>query len=164
MPLPPSSSHTSENTHEPFGDHSIQDAADQDQRQSTTPLAGPGSTRQSRKLQLRRAGFKGKMVPNRNITPKHMPSDSWPRNRDASAPLDLDVHTMSEIMGDSDRVMSPTSKPGILQEISNSSFRRRKHTRPRVEDSGSVFQDENVKSPRTASGQGRLDKDPFPEW
>lgn len=128
---------------------------------STTPLAGPGTTRQTRKLQLRRAGFKGKMVPQRNVTPKSTPSDAWTR-RDSSGPLDVELH-MSAVEEEIQRPRSSSGTSGILQEIGNSSFRRRKGGRPRIE-SLSIFQDENMEgSPRTASNDTAGEKEPVSE-
>ncbi|KAH0407662.1 hypothetical protein KCU90_g22739, partial [Aureobasidium melanogenum] len=52
--------------------------------QKSSPLAGPGTTRANRRLQLRKNGFHGRVLPNRNITPKRTTSDAW------SSPLNQD--------------------------------------------------------------------------
>lgn len=144
----------------------VADDADNDQRSSSTPLAGPGSTRQTRKLQLRKAGFRGKMVPNRNVTPKNnTPSDSWIRRRTPSGPVDFDMQPLSEVHTDGERSRTPSGKSGILQEINNSSLRRKKYSRPRVDEGFPVFQDENtINSPQAACIDTRLDQGPLAEW
>lgn len=130
-----------------------------EQSPSATALAGPGTTRQTRKLQLRRAGFKGKMVPQRNITPKSGPSDHWER-RDASGSVDAALQ-MSVVSEEQESPALSSRKSGILQEISNSSFRKKKSGRPRID----VFQDEGMEdSPRTVHPSGSPYKDPLPEW
>ncbi|KAF2151725.1 hypothetical protein K461DRAFT_321906 [Myriangium duriaei CBS 260.36] len=109
------------------------------------PSSGSKANRQAKKLQLRKAGFKARDMPARNITPRR--NESWSRsNISASwgskvAPL-MDVDSVSEIQ-------APSS---VLREINNSTRRRKKQTRPRVDDTVFVYQDENsIASPKVSN-------------
>ncbi|KAI7527790.1 hypothetical protein KC331_g16115, partial [Hortaea werneckii] len=58
-------------THPTWTDHAAF-ATDDDQLSPSIrrPLSGPGASRQTRRLQLRNAGFRGSAVPTRKVTPK----------------------------------------------------------------------------------------------
>ncbi|KAJ9621987.1 hypothetical protein H2203_006868 [Taxawa tesnikishii (nom. ined.)] len=113
------------------------------QRSPSAALAGPGTTRQNRKLQLRKAGFRGKTVTQRNITPNAVTPEAWiNRNAvhehspcpDGRSPLGLGYDTAMA-------KQSP-GNGGILQEVTNSSLRR-KDRKPRAETLVSIFQDDD---------------------
>ncbi|KAI4765342.1 hypothetical protein E4T52_01912 [Aureobasidium sp. EXF-3400] len=108
--------------------------------QKSSPLAGPGTTRANRRLQLRKNGFRGRVLPNRNITPKRTTSDAWssPLNQDDTPTSDLPQpeSTKTHLSARGRRSSS------ILQEISNSSLRR-KENKNKHDSVLSVFTDEN---------------------
>ncbi|KAG9856987.1 hypothetical protein KCU63_g7453, partial [Aureobasidium melanogenum] len=108
--------------------------------QRSSPLAGPGTTRANRRLQLRKNGFRGRVLPNRNITPKRRTSDAWssPLNQDGTPTSDLPQpeSTKTHLNARGRRSSS------ILQEISNSSLRR-KENKNKHDSVLSVFTDEN---------------------
>jgi hypothetical protein len=111
--------------------------------QRSSPLAGPGTTRANRRLQLRKNGFRGRVLPNRNITPKRRISDAWssPAQQDDTPTSDLPQQPESNKAYLSARGRSSS----ILQEVSNSSLRRKdKDKNKNKHDSVlSVFADEN---------------------
>ncbi|KAF4552714.1 Hypothetical protein D9617_9g025030 [Elsinoe fawcettii] len=96
-----------------------------------------GSNRQARKLQLRKAGFKAKDLPTSHMSPKT--SGSWSRANISA--------TLASKASEGDlRSPAADGQPthSILKEISNSSRRRKKQVRPRIDDSIFIYQDENV--------------------
>ncbi|KAG8627293.1 hypothetical protein KVT40_004776 [Elsinoe batatas] len=102
-----------------------------------TPDSGSGSNKQARKLQLRKAGFKAKDLPTSHMSPKT--SGSWSRANISA--------TLASKISESD-LKSPSAdiQPihSILKEVGNSSRRRKKQVRPRIDDSIFIYQDENV--------------------
>ncbi|KAI4849984.1 hypothetical protein E4T44_03014 [Aureobasidium sp. EXF-8845] len=109
--------------------------------QRSSPLAGPGTTRANRRLQLRKNGFRGRVLPNRNITPKRRISDAWslPAQQDDTATSDLPQQPDSNKAYLSARGRSSS----ILQEVSNSSLRRKDKNKNKHDSVLSVFADEN---------------------
>lgn len=105
-----------------------------------TPLAGPGSSRRNQKLQLRKRGFRGGAVTGRNITPNRATTSAWsPMNAEAADTEDGDADNHQQ------HSLPPTRKSSsILQEVSNSSLRRKGKKTPKRETLVSVFQDENA--------------------
>ncbi|KAK5122885.1 hypothetical protein LTR85_003450 [Meristemomyces frigidus] len=103
------------------------------------PLSGPGTTRQTRRLQLRNAGFKGATLPTRKVTPKSISSST---NWSAVSGImnGSDAENMSPVNTRASSVKVEKRKSsGILQEIGNSgTLTRPKKARPRV-TSGRVF-------------------------
>jgi hypothetical protein len=109
--------------------------------QRSSPLAGPGTTRANRRLQLRKNGFRGRVLPNRNITPKRRISDAWssPAQQDDTPTSDLPQQPESNKAYLSARGRSSS----ILQEVSNSSLRRKDKNKNKHDSVLSVFADEN---------------------
>lgn len=108
--------------------------------QKSSPLAGPGTTRANRRLQLRKNGFRGRVMANRNMTPKRKTSEAW-----SSPPPQDDTPT-----SDLPRAASSTSEvstrgrsSSILQEVSNSSLRRKGQNKAKHDSVLSIFTDEN---------------------
>ena len=117
----------------------------------TNPLSSPhqhdGLNQQTRRLQLRNAGFRGTILPARRISPifrsqPHSEPSSGPSNE--NLPLNLDKRTLyGEDM--------PPSPVNILQEIHNSTRQRKKPTGPVL---GNIFQDQTAtESPTSLSGR-----------
>ncbi|KAI4744087.1 hypothetical protein E4T50_05539 [Aureobasidium sp. EXF-12298] len=109
--------------------------------QRSSPLAGPGTTRANRRLQLRKNGFRGRVLPNRNITPKRRTSDAWssPAQQDDTPTSDLPQQPESNNAYLSARGRSSS----ILHEVSNSSLRRKDKNKNKHDSVLSVFADEN---------------------
>ena len=133
---------------------------DNDLHPATTALVGQGATRQAKRLQLRKAGFRGTTVSNRNVTPRSAPSGSWSRNSSGGSSLCSEIRPLSSAQeGDSAEAM-PTS--GILQEINNSSYRRKRSGRARAI---SIFEDENtMKSPKAVLADAEASLDSWEKW
>jgi len=113
----------------------------QEQQYSPNTITGPGPTRQAKRLQLRKIGFRAKVLPNRNITPTSKTSGSWSTS-DASSVAGFSTRTISGLDGVSD-TPEPNEQAGVLSEINNSSRRRKKQSRPRIDEQFSIFNDEN---------------------
>lgn len=114
----------------------------QEQQYSPNTITGPGPTRQAKRLQLRKIGFRAKVLPTRNITPNSKAFNSWSTN-DVSSVTGSSTRTISGLDGASD-TPEPNERAGVLSEINNSSRRRKKQSiRPRVDEQFSIFQDEN---------------------
>lgn len=116
--------------------------ADSPRRDASTPLSGPGATRQNKKLQLRKAGFRGQPVPTRNVTPTSNALESWSSRNSGDYSPRLDERSPSGTGRTPSFSRSFSNGGGILQEVSNSSLRR-KDRKPRAETLISIFQDEN---------------------
>ena len=141
-------------------DHLENQFLDDDLNDSITALAGPGATRQAKRLQLRKAGFRGKTVPNRNVTPGRAPSSAWSRQSSGEGSLYSDVRPLSSVQDDESAEPLPAS--GILQEISNSSHRRKKSGRVRAI---SIFEDENAtNSPKSVPADAEAHSDLWEKW
>lgn len=100
----------------------------------TSPRQYDGLTQQSRRLQLRNAGFRGSLLPARRISPIFR-SQSYPEPSSApvnneNSPLSADKRIFGEEM--------PPSPVNILQEIHNSTRRKKRAPRRGL---GSIFQD-----------------------
>ncbi|KAI4724825.1 hypothetical protein E4T49_07434 [Aureobasidium sp. EXF-10728] len=108
----------------------------EDTEQRSSPLAGPGTTRANRRLQLRKNGFRGRQLPNRNITPKRRISDAW------SSPAPQDDTPTSDLPQPSGLSARGRSS-SILQEVNNSSLRRKDKKANKHDSVLSVFADEN---------------------
>ncbi|THZ92983.1 hypothetical protein D6C82_09121 [Aureobasidium pullulans] len=108
--------------------------------QRSSPLAGPGTTRANRRLQLRKKGFQGRVLPNRNITPKRKTSEAW------SSPVQQDDTPTSDLPQAESSRIDPSTRgrsSSILQEVSNSSLRRKDKNKNKHDSVLSVFADEN---------------------
>lgn len=150
-----------------------------DQKSSPAPLAGPGTTRANRRLQLRKTGFRGLAVQRqqRNITPTNnnnnsnhnhgsnrQTSGSWssPANNNLGALLSelsssdsRNMHDRNETDG---RPSSSSSSSNILLEVNSSSLRRKGRGMPgrsRTEPMVSIFHDENAEAEGEAYDAGR---------
>ncbi|KAL1297551.1 hypothetical protein AAFC00_006120 [Neodothiora populina] len=112
---------------------------------SSMPLAGPGTTRANRRLQLRKNGFRGKAVEQQHsfVTPNRA-SGSWSPNTGNDLGLLMDGASDGKMIDDG-RESRSRSSSNILQEVNNSSLRRSKvRPRPKMDGLLSVWQDENV--------------------
>ncbi|KAK3676583.1 hypothetical protein LTR78_003357 [Recurvomyces mirabilis] len=109
-----------------------------EERESPTPakpLSGPGTSRQTRRLQLRNAGFRGSAVPTRKVTPKSVSSSSMAWSAASGIVSGSDAENVSPmgVKTASMRVDKRRSS-GVLQEIDSGSntLTRPKSARPRV--------------------------------
>ncbi|KAK4543338.1 hypothetical protein LTR36_005697 [Oleoguttula mirabilis] len=103
-------------------------------------LSGPGTTRQTRRLQLRNAGFKAPAVPSRKVTPKSISSSTnWSAVSGIMSGSDAENVSPAGARVGSVKVEKRKSS-GILQEIGTAGTltKPRKQARPRV-TSGRVF-------------------------
>ena len=94
---------------------------------SSRALSGLGASRQSRRLQLRNANFRGPMVPGRKVTPKtESSSNSQMQSSDAENRSPAGTRAANASVG-------RRKSSGILTEIGNSTLTRPKRTvRPRI--------------------------------
>ena len=102
---------------------------------SSRPLSGLGTSRQTRRLQLRNANFPGTSIPSRKVTPKALhPSSHWSSISEIQASSDIENVSPA---GDKDAsiIGSARRHSGILQEIGNSTIVRSRRTRPRLSSS-----------------------------
>jgi hypothetical protein len=107
----------------------------QDDPDPVRPLSGHGASRQTRRMQLRNAGFRGPTVPGRKVSPTSLSSGNWSnvsgghlQSSDAENQSPLGARANVNSVGK--RVGS-----GVLTEIGNSTLTRSKkyaHIRPRV--------------------------------
>lgn len=96
------------------------------------PLSGPGASRQSRRLQLRNAGFRGATMPSRKVTPNSTPNTmadtSASQDKDKDVLLDGDIENHAPLgsprlpsgnqgLGGLHVDKSRRASGGILQEI-----------------------------------------------
>lgn len=111
----------------------------------TSPRRHDGS-QQSRRLQLRNAGFRAPVLPSRNISPilgSAQPSTFNRSSNNENSPLGVDKRTLyGEDM--------PPSPVNILQEIQNSTRRKRQVTRPGISN---IFQDPTTTEPTNETGE-----------
>lgn len=114
---------------------------DSDDISGARPLSGPGTSRQTRRLQLRNAGFRGAAVPTRKVTPKSISSSNW--SSTSGRPGSSDAENVSPA-GHKQRITSTGRREsnGILQEIGNSTATRPKKPRPRMSSIG-VFSNDD---------------------
>lgn len=91
---------------------------------SPRPGSGSNNSRQTRKLQLRNAGFRGGALPTRNISPKSMSSSNWSTTSWLNGSSDVE-----NISPSGRRVHSSAAETresgGILQDIGNSTATQR---------------------------------------
>lgn len=146
--------------------HDRESEQDASPRLSPAPaLAGPGTTRANRRLQLRKNGFRGKEVQQRSVTPNRV-SGSWPPSPVNDLGALLGGSSESKMHDRSHDYSSPR-RSSILQEVNNSTSLRRSRARPRT-DLVSIFMDENVNvggeigdSSRESSwNHGKMDSSP----
>lgn len=105
----------------------------------TPPRQHDGLSHQSRRLQLRNAGFRGAFLPARRISPIFR-SQSYPESH--GSPVNNENSAMSPERRTLYGEDMPPSPVNILQEIQNSSKGRKKPPRPGL---GNIFQDQSVK-------------------
>ena len=107
---------------------------DENESGQPRPLSGPGTSRQTRRLQLRNAGFRGAAVPTRKVTPKSLPSSNW--SSTCGRPGSSDAENVSP-SGWKQSISSTGRRKssGILQEVGNSTVTRPKKHRPRMSSS-----------------------------
>lgn len=106
-------------------------------------------SKQSKRLQLRRTGFRGPVLTERNITPGGndlATTRSRSRTSSMNSP-NRDLQPLHALISEADFHHEPLRRPsgalGILQQVSNSTQRRKRSAaRPRIDDV-SVFEDEN---------------------
>jgi hypothetical protein len=107
----------------------------QDDPDPVRPLSGHGASRQTRRMQLRNAGFRGPTVPGRKVSPTSLSSSNW-SNVSGGHPQSSDAENQSP-SGARANVNSVGRRAGsgVLTEIGNSTLTRSKkyaHVRPRV--------------------------------
>ena len=114
----------------------------------TSPSSGKrqdGISQQSRRLQLRNAGFRGSVLPSRRLTPTFGTSHTDPFNKNVNnenSPLSIDKRSLyGEDM--------PPSTVNILQEIHNSTRRKRHSARPAISH---IFQDHTATESTSGAG------------
>ena len=74
------------------------------------------------------------------------------------------MNTIEGLDGASDSP-EPNEKAGILQEINNSSRRTKKQSRPRIDESFSIFQDEHpMSSPKQYPRSRDVSSGARPNW
>lgn len=129
--------------------------------QRSSPLAGPGTTRANRRLQLRKKGFQGRVLANRNVTPKRKTSQPW-----SSPAQQDDTATCDSPQAESSRLDASTRgrSSSILQQVSNSSLRRKDKNKNKHDSVLSVFADGNgdEKLWSFESSPAWYDEDSFP--
>lgn len=146
--------------------HDRESEQDVSPRLSLAPaLAGPGTTRANRRLQLRKNGFRGKEVQQPSVTPNRT-SGSWPPSPVNDLGALLDGSSESKMHDRShDYNYNSQRRSSILQEVNNSTSLRRSRARPRT-DLVSIFMDENVggeigdSSRESSWGHGKMDSSP----
>ena len=115
--------------------HSVPPSSENGRRdgQTDSPLSASGTSRQTRKLQLRNAGFRGPALPARKVTPKSVPSSNL-SSTTGHVPSDAEnVSPFSKVRSTPSGEKRVSS--GILQEIGNSTVTRPKKSRPRLSSS-----------------------------
>ncbi|KAK5131364.1 hypothetical protein LTR08_000967 [Meristemomyces frigidus] len=122
--------------------HNHNAAANDDLLQPPKPLSGPGTSRQTRRLQLRNAGFRGPAVPSRKVTPKSLSSSSasaaWSAVSGLMSGSDAENCSPSGARAGSVHVAKSRRASGVLQEIGVAKPKRQAQARGRVM-SGRVF-------------------------
>ncbi|KAK0939404.1 hypothetical protein LTR29_009020 [Friedmanniomyces endolithicus] len=100
------------------------------------PLSGPGTSRQTRRLQLRNAGFRAAAVPTRKVTPKSVSSGTtnWSSMSGLVSGSDAENFSPLGVRASSAVVVEKRRTSGALQESGSgfSTLTRPKKTRPRV--------------------------------
>ncbi|KAK5108051.1 hypothetical protein LTR62_008825 [Meristemomyces frigidus] len=99
------------------------------------PLSGPGTSRQTRRLQLRNAGFRAAAVPARKVTPKSVSSSTMAWSANSGPVSGSDAENVSPMgVKYSSAKMDKRRSSGVLQEIDSGSntLTRPKASRPRI--------------------------------
>ncbi|KAK0845520.1 hypothetical protein LTR03_007410 [Friedmanniomyces endolithicus] len=99
------------------------------------PLSGPGTSRQTRRLQLRNAGFRAAAVPTRKVTPKSISSSTnWSSVSGLVSGSDAENYSPSGVRASSAVLVDKRRSSWALQESGSgySTLTRPKKTRPRV--------------------------------
>ena len=118
--------------HSPAFDSMLSDNEyDDEDNTPPRPLSGPGASRQTRRLQLRNAGFCGAALPTRKVTPKSMSSSNWSSVSGMNSTSDAENVSPCGRRAGSDSVNGRTYS-GVLQEIGNTTLTRPKKPRPRL--------------------------------
>ncbi|KAK4554245.1 hypothetical protein LTR86_008773 [Recurvomyces mirabilis] len=111
------------------------DKEEHEQNTPAKPLSGPGTSRQTRRLQLRNAGFRGSAVPTRKVTPKSVSSSSmaWSAASGIISGSDAENVSPMGVKAGSMKVDKRRSS-GVLQEIDlgSNTLTRPKSARPRI--------------------------------
>ncbi|KXL49347.1 hypothetical protein M433DRAFT_173406 [Acidomyces richmondensis BFW] len=94
----------------------------------TRPLSGPGTSRQTRRLQLRNAGFRAAALPTRKVTPKSLSSSTnWSAASGKWSGGGSDAENLSptsglKVGGNSELSVEKRRSSGILAEIGNTNL------------------------------------------
>ncbi|KAK0284307.1 hypothetical protein LTR35_006023 [Friedmanniomyces endolithicus] len=100
------------------------------------PLSGPGTSRQTRRLQLRNAGFRAAAVPTRKVTPNKSVSSStnWSSVSGLVSGSDAENFSPSGVRASSAVMVEKRKGSAVLQDSGSgySTLTRPKKTRPRV--------------------------------
>ncbi|KAK5678199.1 hypothetical protein LTS10_009369 [Elasticomyces elasticus] len=113
---------------------------EEEEEQNPPKLSGPGTSRQTRRLQLRNAGFRAAAVPARKVTPMSVSSSTnWSSVSGLVSGSDAENVSPAGTMTGSVKVEKPRSS-GALQDITSGSvtLTRPKKSRPRM-SSGRLF-------------------------
>ncbi|KAL1589478.1 hypothetical protein WHR41_01731 [Cladosporium halotolerans] len=105
-----------------------------DEPESSKPSPGGGASRQTRRIQLRNAGFRGPTMPGRKVTPKSLSSSTW-SNASGGHPQSSDAENQSPSGARANLSVGKRKGSGVLTEIGNSTLTRPKRqtpARPRV--------------------------------
>jgi hypothetical protein len=107
----------------------------QDDPDPVRPLSGHGASRQTRRMQLRNAGFRGPTVPGRKVSPTSLSSSNW-SNVSGGHPQSSDAENQSPSGARANvNSIGRRAGSGVLTEIGNSTLTRSNkyaHVRPRV--------------------------------
>jgi hypothetical protein len=107
----------------------------QDDPDPVRPLSGHGASRQTRRMQLRNAGFRGPTMPGRKVSPTSLSSGNWSNVSGGHLQSsDAENHSPSGARATLNSV-GKRAGSGVLTEIGNSTLTRSKkyaHVRPRV--------------------------------
>jgi len=106
----------------------------QDDPDPVRPLSGTGASRQTRRMQLRNAGFRGPTMPGRKVSPTSLSSGNR-SNVSGGHPQSSDAENQSPSGTRASLSVGKRAGSGVLAEIGNSTLTRRRkhaHIRPRV--------------------------------
>lgn len=108
----------------------------QDDPDPVRPLSGHGASRQTRRMQLRNAGFRGPTVPGRKVSPTSLSSSNWSNVSGGHLQSsDAENQSPSGTRAGLNDSVGKRAGSGVLTEIGNSTLTRSKkyaHIRPRV--------------------------------
>jgi len=106
----------------------------QDDPDPVRPLSGTGASRQTRRMQLRNAGFRGPTMPGRKVSPTSLSSGNR-SNVSGGHPQSSDAENQSPSGTRASFSIGKRAGSGVLTEIGNSTLtrtRKHAHIRPRV--------------------------------